>query len=78
MFELQIDKPEAQGAKIIFLLIFIGLRLTVLLHKILPEQCDKYCKSGNFRMTFISQIFDFQIISKFLNSQASTHAVYKA
>ena len=29
-------------------------------------------------MTFISRIFDFRIISEFLNSRASTCAVYKA
>ena len=37
-----------------------------------------YCKFGNFRVTFISRIFDFRIISEFLNSRASTCAVYKA
>ena len=29
-------------------------------------------------MTFISRIFDFRIISEFLNSRTSTLAVYKA
>ena len=38
----------------------------------------KYCKFGNFHMTFISLIFDFQIISETMNSRTSTHAVYKA
>ena len=38
----------------------------------------KYCKFGNFRVTFISRIFDFRIISEFLNSRAFTCAVYKA
>ena len=37
-----------------------------------------FCKFGKFHESFISQIFNFQIISKFLNSPASTHAVYKA
>ena len=36
-----------------------------------------YCKSGNFRVTFISQIFNFRIISEFLNSRACTHSIYK-
>ena len=35
-----------------------------------------YCKFGNFRVTFTSQIFDFRIISEFLRE--STHSVYKA
>ena len=39
---------------------------------------NKYCKFGNFRVTFISRIFDFRIISEFLNSRASTCAVHKA
>ena len=34
-------------------------------------------KSQSFRMTFISRIFVFHIISDFLNSRASTCAVYK-
>ena len=40
--------------------------------------CLKYCKSENFRETFISRIFNFQIISEFLNSRVITSAVYKA
>ena len=39
--------------------------------------CSKYCKFGNFRVTFISQIFYFRFISKFLNSQVSVHVFYK-
>ena len=38
----------------------------------------KYCKFGNFRVTFISRIFYFPIISETLNSRWSTLAVYKA
>ena len=38
----------------------------------------RYCKFGNFRVTFISRIFDFRIISESLNSRTSTCAVYKA
>ena len=37
-----------------------------------------YRKFGNFRVTFISRIFCFRIISEFLNSRASTRTVYKA
>ena len=37
---------------------------------------NSYCKSGNFRVTFISRVFAFQNISEFLNSRASTSAVY--
>ena len=37
-----------------------------------------YCKVGNFRETSISRNFSFRIISEFLNSRASTRAVYKA
>ena len=37
-----------------------------------------YCKFGNFRVTFISRIFYFPIISETLNSRSSTRAVYKA
>ena len=37
-----------------------------------------YCKFENFRMIFISRIFDFQIISELLNSRTSTRAIYKA
>ena len=36
-----------------------------------------FCKFGNFRVTFISRIFDSPITSKFLNSQASASAVYQ-
>ena len=38
----------------------------------------RYCKFGNFRVTFISRIFYFPIISETLNSRSSTRAVYKA
>ena len=37
-----------------------------------------YCKFGNFRVTFISRIFYFRIISEFLNSRVSDHVFYKA
>ena len=37
-----------------------------------------YCKFGNFRVTFISRIFDFLIISETLNLRTGTHTVYKA
>ena len=30
-----------------------------------------YCRFGNFRVTFISRIFDFRIIREVLNSRAS-------
>ena len=30
----------------------------------------KYCRFGNFRVTFISRIFHFRIIHNFLNSRA--------
>ena len=36
-----------------------------------------YCKFGNFRVTFISRIFHFRIISEVLNSQGSVHVFYK-
>ena len=48
---------------------------------ILREKCMVsvyYCKFRNFRVTFISRIFDFRIISEFLNLRASISAVYKA
>ena len=38
----------------------------------------KPCLILEIFVTFILQIFDFQIISKFLNSRANTCAVYKA
>ena len=38
----------------------------------------KYCKFGNFRVTIISRIFYFRIISEFLNLRADTHNVYEA
>ena len=38
----------------------------------------KYCKFGNFHVTFISRIFYFQIISEFLNLRESDHVFYKA
>ena len=44
---------------------------------IIQFQID-YCKFGNFRVTFISRFFDFQIISETLDSRTRTHAVYKA
>ena len=34
-----------------------------------------YCRFGNFRVTFISRIFDFRIISEFLNSRASIESI---
>ena len=37
----------------------------------------EHCKFGIFSETFISRIFDFQIISEFLNSRASSRVVYK-
>ena len=37
-----------------------------------------YCKFGNFRVTFISRIFYFRIISEFLNSRVSDNVFYKA
>ena len=37
----------------------------------------KYCKFGNFRVTFISRIFYFRIISEFLNSRVSVNVFYK-
>ena len=39
---------------------------------------SQYCKFGNFRVTFISRIFYFPIISETLNSRSSTRAFYKA
>ena len=38
---------------------------------------SRYCKFGNFRVTFISRIFYFRIISDFLNSRVSVHVFYK-
>ena len=34
-----------------------------------------YCGFGNFRVTFISRFFHFQIIREFLNSRASIRVV---
>ena len=34
-----------------------------------------YCRFGNFRVTFISRIFDFRIIREVLNSRASIRVV---
>ena len=42
-----------------------------------PGMTLTYCKFGNFRVTFISRIFYFQIISEFLNSRVSVHLFYK-
>ena len=39
---------------------------------------DTFCKFGNFRLTFISRIFYFRIISEFLNSRVRVHVFYKA
>ena len=36
----------------------------------------KYCKFRSFCATFISPIFYFRIINRFLNLLASSHAVY--
>ena len=36
-----------------------------------------YCKSGNFCVIFISQIFYFRINSEFLNSRVSVRVFYK-
>ena len=36
-----------------------------------------YCKFGNFRVTFISQIFYFRIDGEFLNSRVSVLLFYK-
>ena len=44
----------------------------------LIKNMKTYCKSENFRETFISRIFNFRIISEFLNSRVITSAVYKA
>ena len=37
----------------------------------------KYCKFGNFRVTFISRIFYLRIISEFLNLRVSVHVLYR-
>ena len=37
----------------------------------------KYCKFGNFRVTFISRIFYLRIISELLNSRVSVNVFYK-
>ena len=42
---------------------------------VLCEQIN-YCKSGNFRVTFVSRIFYFRIISEFLNSRVSVHVFF--
>ena len=34
-----------------------------------------YCKFGNFCLTFISQIFNFEIISQSLNLQTNTYTI---
>ena len=39
---------------------------------------NRYCKFGNFRVTFISRIFYFRIIGEVLNSRTDTCTVYKA
>ena len=41
------------------------------------KHLSKYCKVGNFRVTFILRIFDFRIISEFLNSRVNGHVFYK-
>ena len=41
-------------------------------------QLASFCRFGNFRVTFISRSFDFEIISKFLNSRASNELIKKA
>ena len=42
---------------------------------IFKDQIHGYCRFGNFRVTFISRIFDFRIIREFLNSRASIQLI---
>ena len=54
------------------------VNLLVSRKNIVCNRNQQYCKSGNFRMVFILQIFYFRNISEFLNSLVSAHAVNKA
>ena len=50
----------------------------ILILHLLKIEHTEYCKFGNFRVTFISRIFYFRIISEFLNLCVSDHVFYKA